>query len=211
MIQRPALVSVLLWCLACSSSPREPSNSAPKETEEPEIQPYLSEAARVTTRLVYFSATEPPTSLGEIAINYGQPKWKPQYDEKFDDLTRNKRWRFGNNFWTSLDTNIELTISKIQVSPGQYYLTIRRSSGDEWYLQLLDPEPVRAKKLDAFFVEEAPTGTEIPLRWRRSGEVAEKLEVKLLPVEDDLDKASLEIHWGAHLLTALIQLLEVKS
>jgi hypothetical protein len=160
----------------------------------------------MTTRILYFAETTPPSSPGQIAINYGQPMWKPEYEEKFDDLTKSKRWRFGNNNWTSLDTNVAFTLAGVEVGPGQYYLVLQRSPADQWFLVLLDPETVRAKRLDAFFVDEAPEGVNVPLNWKRTEELAEILSVQLIPVESDLNRAMLEIRWGNHMLAGAIEI-----
>ncbi len=203
MLRKAALLYLIVWCVACSPSSDEIPTGA--EEKEEEIQAFAAEAARVSTRILFYKDTEPPSSPGVLAINYGQPRWKSEYEEMFDELTKGKRWRFGNNFWTSLDTNVEISISGTVVSPGLYYLAIERSSEDQWYLLLLDPEIVRAEKLDAFYVDEVPPGVRVPLQWSRATEDAEMLTVRLVPDEDELSEASLDIQWGSHRLLAPVQ------
>jgi hypothetical protein len=208
MIRRTVLLSTITLLAACTSPPQGDTERDWEKTapDEQALQAYADEAERMTTRILYFAATTPPSSPGQIAINYGQPKWKPEYEEKFDDLTKGKRWRFGNNAWTSLDTNVTFTLAGVEVGPGQYYLVLQRSPTDAWSLVLLDPETVRAERLDAFFVDEAPEGIKVPLSWKRTEEPAEILSVQLIPVESDLDRAMLEIRWGNHMLAGDIEI-----
>jgi hypothetical protein len=166
-----------------------------------QIQRFGGEAERGSTRIAYFGQN---TSEGQFVIDYGRPEWKADYDAKFDELTKGKRWRFGNNFWTTLDTHLDLTIAGAQVARGYYYLVLERTEGDDWYLVLLDPKQIQAKKLDAFMAEQTRGGIRAPLKWEKVEQVTPKLTVNLIPTEDDLTKASLEILWGTHKLTAPI-------
>lgn len=201
-----ALLSTL-WLVACSAPPQDdPAAEEPGEGERPKVQAFAGDAARLSTRILYIADTTPPSSPGQIVINYGQPQWKPEYEEDFDELTRGKRWRFGNNAWTFLDSNLPFAISGAEISPGHYYLVLERSPSDAWYLVLLDPDAVRARKLDAFFVEETAEGIRAPLGWKRTEETTEQLSVKLVPVEGNLKKAQLEIRWGHHMLTGPIEM-----
>ena len=100
---------------------------------------------------------------GGFVITYGRPEWKAEYDEQFDELTKGKRWRFGNNSWTTLDTNLPLKIAGAEVAPGYYYVVLERGQGDDWSLVLLDPQPLRKKKIVAFAAEETTGGIKAPL------------------------------------------------
>jgi hypothetical protein len=166
------------------------------------VQAYGELTERQSTRILYFIDSTPPGSPGQIAIDYGQPLWKPEYEEEFDELTLGKRWRFGNNFWTSLDTSVPFAIGETPIDPGHYYLVLERTQSDQWYLVFLDPVAVGKARLDAFYVDEAPEGVKAALNQTSDEETAEKLSVKLIAVENEVEKARLEIRWGPHLLTA---------
>lgn len=164
-----------------------------------EVQRFGGESVRVSTRIAYFGKN---SSAGQLAIEYGQPEWKDEYETQFDELTRGKRWRFGNNFWTTLDTHLDLTIAGTKVAIGYYYLVLERSQGDDWSLVLLDPKEIQAKKLDAFQAELTTGGIVVPLNWEQTEDISEKLIIKLAPSEGKLDKGTLRIGWGKHKLTA---------
>ena len=207
MLRKVVPLSVLLLA-ACSCYQQEVDEAGKgSETEKSrDIQVYASTTDRMSTRILFFKEGTPPTSPGQLVISYGQPKWKPEYAEEFDELTRGKRWRFGNNDWTSMDTNLALDIAGVTISPGHYYLLLERSQSDQWFLVLLDPIGVRAKKLDAFYVDDAPEGVRAPLDWTRAEETTEQLMVQLVPLEDDSNSARLEISWGNHRLTAKVEM-----
>ncbi len=166
------------------------------------VQAYGELTERQSTRILYFIDSTPPESPGQISIDYGQPLWKPEYEEEFDELTLGKKWRFGNNFWTSLDTSVPFTIGETEVGPGHYYLVLERTRAGQWYLVFLDPVAVGKARLDAFYVDEAPEGVKAGLNQSSGEETAGKLSVKLIAVENEVEKARLEIRWGPHLLTA---------
>jgi hypothetical protein len=189
MLKRLTFLS-FAWCVASSFS-----------LWAQQVQRFEDETPRVNTRIAYFGQN---TSEGQLAVDYGQPEWKPEYDTEFDEMTRGKRWRLGANFWTTLDTHLDLTIGGAKVARGYYYLVLERSESDEWFLILLDPEAIRAKKLDAFMVGQTSGGIQALLTWEKTETLAPKLTIKLVPTEGDLGKATLEILWGNHKLTAPI-------
>jgi hypothetical protein len=187
MLRRSALIGSMLCCAITASLVAQ------------ELQRFGGESQRVSTRIAYFGKN---SSAGQFAIEYGQPEWKAEYETEFDTLTRGKRWRFGNNFWTTLDTHLDLTIAGTAVPTGYYYLALERSEGDDWSLVLLDPKTIQSKKLDAFQAELTTGGLSVPLTWEKTENVTEKLTIKLAPADRELDKATLTIWWGKHKLTA---------
>lgn len=170
--------------------------------EAQEIQRFGGETPRMSTRIAFFGQN---SSEGQVAIAYGQPEWKAEYQSQFDSLTKGKRWRFGNNFWTALDTHLDLTMSGVEVASGYYYLVLERSESDDWFLVFLDPREARSKKLDAFMVDRTSGGIKVPLKWARTESTAEKLAITLVPDDRDITSATLDIRWGPHKLTAPIK------
>jgi hypothetical protein len=166
-----------------------------------EVQRFGGETPRMSTRIAFFGQN---SSEGQLAIAYGQPEWKAEYEMQFDTLTKGKRWRLGNDFWTTLDTHLDLTMDGVEVASGYYYLVLERSENDDWFLVLLDPKEARSKKLDAFMVDQTTGGIKVPLKWEKTESTTEKLIIKLLPDPDDIAKASLSISWGPHKLETAI-------
>ncbi len=158
------------------------------------------DAPRMTTRIAYFSQTGSP---GQFSIDYGQPEWKAEYEKMFA-MTKGKRIRFGKDFWTTLDTNVGLTIGGKEVAAGYYYLALDHSSDDKWSLILLDAKAIQAEKSDAFLTDRTKGGSLIPLTYESGNTMVEKLTVKLQKADLDQKKAKLVITWGNHKLTAPI-------
>ena len=182
--------------------------------QDAKFQAFDGQSERGSTSIAYFNqpSEDEFNAEGGFVITYGRPEWKAEYDERFDELTKGKRWRFGNNSWTTLDTSLPLKIAGTEVAPGYYYVVLERGQGDDWSLVFLDPEPLRKKKMDAFAAEETTGGIKAPLTTTMAAEAATRLTVNLTKNEDDLTKASLDIQWGKRKLSAPIEVgVEVPS
>ena len=182
--------------------------------QDAKFEAFDGQSERGSTSIAYFSTPSEDefNAEGGFVITYGRPEWRPEYDEQFDELTKGKRWRFGNNSWTTLDTNIPLKIAGTKVAPGYYYLVLERGQGDDWSLVVLDPVPLQKKKMDASGAEETTGGIKAPLTHAMVAEALPKLTVNLTKNENDLTKATLDIQWGKRKLSAPIDVgVEVPS
>lgn len=175
-------------------------------------QGWAQHEERGSTRLIYFSKTPDDRpwdySPGQVAIEYGQPVWKQAYAEQFDELTRNNRWRLGQNYWTNLDANFPLLLGSTRVEAGHYYLAVERSGEDgQWSLLLLDPRQTFARRMDAWHVnrKEVPQGIRASLKWEKAEEIADKLQIRFELDSEDQQKATLEIRFGPHRLTTPVK------
>jgi Protein of unknown function (DUF2911) len=159
---------------------------------------------RASTRILY----ETDKAVGEFAIDYGRPAWKKEYDDPatFDKMTRGKVWRLGKDFWTTLDTNLQLRIAGKEILAGYYYLGLQRSEdGDTWSLAFLDPVKIRSSKLDAFEIHRAPIELMIPLKLEQSQDRVDRLTLLLSPQKESVSRITLTIAWGKLQLTAPIE------
>lgn len=152
------------------------------------------------------SATYP----GEFIVSYGQPAWKPEYNDPatFDQMTKGRVWRMGDNFWTLLDTNLPLRINGKEIPPGEYYLGAHRSEdGNTWSLAFLDPLKVRKARLDAAEIAKAPVDFMVPMTFQKKEESSEKLTITLEHPKDDLMNVTFKAAWGTFQLTTAIQVM----
>ena len=94
--------------------------------DQPKYLEYGHHTDRGGTRVAYWD-NEKDQAAGQVAIEFGRPAWKPEYDGQLDAMTSGKIWRLGENFWTSLDTNIPLTLGGVDVPVGYYYLVVKRT------------------------------------------------------------------------------------
>lgn len=158
---------------------------------------------RGSTRLAYWD-NEKNEAVGQVAIDYGRPVWKDGYDTQLDAMTRGKIWRMGENFWTSLDTSLPVSIGGVEIPVGYYYLAVERSAdGADWELLVVDPASVRERFLDAYEVGTRPSAVPVRLRVplafeRREGEGGERTE----KLDIELTEDRLLIAWGDFALSA---------
>ncbi len=111
-------------------------------------------SSRGSTRIFYWGGNH---SAGQVEIHYGQPPWKAEYEAKIPTLS-GQRWRLGQNFWTTLDSNIDLQIGGVELLAGCWYLALERNSDGSFVLWALDPVEIRDAHLDAFEVAQTSGG-----------------------------------------------------
>lgn len=185
----------------------------PQEKEEQKFpwRGWAQFEERACARLIYFTKTSPRPwdfSPGQLAIEYGTPPWKDAYANRFDELTKNNRWRLGMNYWTNLDSTFPFRIGSKRFSAGHYYVAVeRQESADKWSLLLLDPKDMIERRMDAWHInrKEVPEGSRAPLKWEQVEEKAAKLKIVFHLNEEEQRKALLEIRFGPHRLTAPVE------
>ncbi len=175
---------------------------AEPETTGKDVEALGLEAPRKMSRLIHDD--------GLVTVAYGQPEWKPEYVEQFDAMTKGKRWRFGRNWWTTLDTNTPLVLGDVAIEPGDYYLVVERPAdspdNDDWYLLVLDPAPVRALQLDPVMAFETTGGRRVKLTHELTESTNELMAIEIYPDEEDSSQAMLAAWWGNHRLSAPLRL-----
>jgi hypothetical protein len=190
-----------------------PALAAGRQTPPPKQKPVMVAEdgdlqERGSARVLYWSPRA-DRALGAFAIDYGRPVWRKDYDDpaKFDAMTKGKIWRLGNNQWTTLDTNLPVSIAGKAVAPGYYYLGLERSAdGSSWSLAFIDPAKARREHLDAFQVERAPVEFRVPMKTTSAaGATADKLTLTLSYTKEKPKSVMLRIAWGKLVLTAPIE------
>ena len=165
----------------------------------PAQQPFPEISARGNSRIFYWGGA---TSGGQVRVEFGTPDWQDAYDQQIDKQL-GVRWRLGKNFWTQLDTNMDLKAGDVDIAAGLYSLVLERRKDDKQFvLWLLDPVEIRDARLDAFHAPKTEGGIAVPLEHRTAALRSDKLQLRL-----DLDKtrkegANLVIHFGPHELVA---------
>ena len=162
---------------------------------------------RASSRFLYRYRAD-DTALGQLAVSYGRPQWKAEYDESgvFDQLTRGKVWRLGKDFWTVLDASIAFRVDGQSVAPGDYYLGLHRSQdGSEWSLVVIDAHQARKLHLDSARIEQAPALFKASATYEEASEVAESLAIMLSRPSNQIDDLVLTVAWGNHRLLVPIK------
>ncbi|MBI3653536.1 MAG: DUF2911 domain-containing protein [Acidobacteria bacterium] len=199
-MKRLMMLFALLLCLAAVGVAQD---------AKPAVQAFggITPDDRGSTRVLYWDTVK-NVPLGQLAIDFGRPLWKKEYENQalFDGFTKGKVWRLGNNFWTTLDTALPLKIAGKEVAPGSYYLGLHRSAdGATWSLAFIDPVKVRQAQLDAFVIDKAPIEFTIPVSAAKAASTADKLTVLLTTNKANLKEVTLTITWGTLQLSAPIQ------
>lgn len=163
---------------------------------------------RGMSRVAYWD-NKKNVGLGEYAISYGRPPWNPQVEAQLDQATIGKIWRLGDNFWTTLDTNLPLKISGVDVPAGNYYLAVERSRQGAWNLALINPAQARKLHMDAYEtitrLSQVPVRLRAPLSFAKVEATAQRLSIIVKAIPGAGDKASLTIQWGNLQLKADVQ------
>ncbi len=149
--------------------------------------------------------------LGEVVVDYGRPVWKEQYADQLDQLTRGRMWRMGDNYWTLLDTNLPIRVGGVEVSPGLYYLAIRRSAdGANWELAFVDPQKSRLRLLDSYDVGTRPAEIPVlftaPLSFRETQQLTERLTILLTLEAGSQTTGKMELTWGKFALSTPLEI-----
>lgn len=167
------------------------------------VQVFAGATERTSRRLALFDRQGSP---GQLVIDYGMPPWKDEYEQTLARDVVGRRWRLGKDFWTTLDSNVDVQIAGVAVPAGQYYLVLSAPAKDTFHLVLLDAAKIRAQKLDGFQAESTTGGIEVPLRHQTTEDVARQLDIDLHPDAESVTKAELRIRFGPHALTAPLKL-----
>ncbi len=165
-------------------------------------------AQRASARVLYSNRAD-NSFPGQLSISYGQPEWRSEYEDPttFDQMTKGRVWRMGNNFWTVLDTNLPLRIAGKDIAVGAFYLGVHRSEdGGTWSLVFMDPTKIRQARLDASDIAKATIDFMVPMTFDKAEESTEKLAISL-NTEEDLTDVTLKVVWGNFQLTTLIQVI----
>ena len=177
----------------------------PKNARPPQI--FAPTTDRRCARFAMFSSAR--EKAGQFSIDYGAPAWKDSNERLIEENSKDSpRWRFGKDFWTTLDTNRALEIGGVPVPVGQYYLTMQRKDG-KFLLQCHDPAEARKLRLDAFQAPSLKGGLEIPCEYAKAEKSADKLTIKVEPDSSgETVGGTILIHYGPHQLRAPFKISE---
>jgi hypothetical protein len=162
---------------------------------------------RGTTRVGFWNNPK-NHGAGQFAIDYGRPVWKKDYEDaaKFDKMTKGRVYRLGSNFWTTLDTDMPLTIGGTQIPAGLWYLGLHRSAdGATWSLVFVDPTKARADHIDASEINRAPVAFKAPMTIEQATDLKDKLTIDLVFQPESPKDVTLRIGWGKLQLSAPVQ------
>jgi hypothetical protein len=138
-------------------------------------------------------------SPGQVAIEYGLPVWKAEYDQLFQGFPVGKQWRMGSNFWTNLWTSFRLGAAGGVIQPGFHFLVLERTK-EGWNLVVVNPQVATKAQMDPWHVgrKDALGGSGLPLQWEKGSEPKDKLEITIKVDDEALRTISVHIRFGGH-------------
>jgi tetratricopeptide (TPR) repeat protein len=164
---------------------------------------------RQSARVAFFGGS----SAGQLAIDYGPITWKEKYDELIGSPKFvGKKWRFGKDCWTSLDSSLDIAFGEVSVPAGYYYLTLEHKGENKFVLGLHDAAAVKKLRLDASQAEKLQGGIEVPLEHAMADETASELQIAITTKKGDSGEKGdpkgglFVVQFGKHRLTAPVRI-----
>lgn len=164
-----------------------------------QVQVYEQVVARKNARAAWFTRKDSPA---QIAVDWSPVKWKPEFDTQLQSgKFVGKAWRLGADFWTRIDTSVDLQCGETKVPAGYYYLTLAQKDAEHFVLTLHDPAVVRKHKLDAYQAEGLRGGLELALTHGKADDGADELAFSVTMQKGSTTDGEITIRFGSHVLS----------
>lgn len=174
------------------------------KAKRPSTVAFAQTTERKSARVAWFDQKGSP---GQIALDYCPLPWNDEYSALVDSgKLHGKKWRLGADFWTTLDTSIDLQFGAVAVPAGYWYLTLEQRAANEFVLGLHDAATVKKQRLDPVFAARLTGGIEVPLTHERSTTTAERLEITIAPIGGSQTEGTLQLRFGGHTLAAPVSM-----
>lgn len=176
---------------------------AAKLAAAPRVQAFAQTTERKCARVAWFSSSGSP---GQIGLDYCAVPWNDEYEAALaSGKLQGKKWRLGADFWTTLDTSIDLQFGATKVPAGYYYLTLEQRDAKTFVLGCHDAAAAKKQKLDPVFADRLAGGIEIQLA-HAEADAAAALEITLRPERGSASEGMLRLRFGRHELSAPVSM-----
>ena len=173
--------------------------AAAGDSKPNKVQVFAQTVERKLARVAWFDKKGSP---GQIAIDYSPVQWQEKYDDAVAKMV-GKKWRFGADCWTSLDTSVPLQIGGVEVPAGYYYLTLEQRDPGAFLLALHDANEVKKQRIDPFQADRLKSvGIEVKLEHGKAEKQFDRLDVGIHVEKGSLDHGTFAVYFGGHALTA---------
>lgn len=130
-----------------------------------------------------------------IAIDFGQPKWTPEYDTFMAGQT-SRHARLGSGPWTTLHSSVDLTIGKTKIPRGRWYLGALRDAEQNWLLTFMAADDLDRKGLGGGATISVTPELTAAMQLERTEEARELLDIRLASTKEAKPVVTLAIQWG---------------
>ena len=138
-----------------------------------------------------------------VAIDYGQPKWRPQY-EAFVLQDAATPLPLGKGAFTTLWTDVELAFGTHKLPRGRWYVGARREAKQEWSLVLFAADRIDAGGRGYATIGGGEPDLRVPVQLVRDATVVEQFEITLRDSKLTPRSLSLVLAFGPFRLTTEI-------
>lgn len=166
-------------------------------------QVFAGSVERKNTRAAWFGRKGSP---GQLSIDYTPVPWVARYEEVIKSgKFQGKKWRLGSDFWTRLDTSLDLQFGAVAVPAGYYYLTLEQRDAETYVLALHDAAAVKKQKLDAFMADKLQGGIEVQMAHKAVDDVQKQLAIDIEMKPGSKTDGVVNLRFGGHALVAPFQ------
>lgn len=113
-----------------------------------------------------------------VAIDYGQPQWRPAYEAVVVQLVP-LPMLLGKGAPTTLRTDVALSFGAQTLPRGRWYLGARRNEQQEWSLTLFDADKADASGRGTTGLLAGEPDLRVPMQFSREAEVVDRFEITL--------------------------------
>ncbi|HLQ37985.1 MAG TPA: DUF2911 domain-containing protein [Planctomycetota bacterium] len=159
-------------------------------------QPLAQPMLRRCSRVVFAPAKD--GKLLAALLDHGTPAWNGERAKAMAALKTGSRWRFGTDWWTTLDSDVPLLIGGKKLPAGCWHLVLQKADGDGWNLCCCAAADQLGQRLDAFSADQAKPALVVPLTVAKATKMADALQVQFAV---DGRQLLLEVLFGDHRLT----------
>ena len=112
-------------------------------------------------------------------VDHGVPVWNDERAAAAKSMPKGTRWRLGQDWATTLDTNVALALGGKTLAPGIWHLTLARTDKG-WNLVVSDAHADLVGKLDGFAAQHVTPVVEVPLASSRLDKPSDKLQIQFV-------------------------------
>jgi tetratricopeptide (TPR) repeat protein len=169
-----------------------------EKAKAPQVQVFAQNIERRNARAAWFAKANSP---GQIAIDWSPVPWKESHEKAVaSGRFKGQKWRLGADFWTRLDTTLDLQCGTTAVPAGYYYMTLEQRDENTYVLALHDAAAVRKLKLDPFASNKLQGGIEVTMTHTTGEDIAKALDFTVAMNEGSKTEGEITIRFGGHTL-----------
>ncbi|MBK8098734.1 MAG: DUF2911 domain-containing protein [Planctomycetes bacterium] len=137
---------------------------------------------------------------GTATLDHGRPQWNDKLAQAMAGMKAGTHWRFGNDWWTTLQTDLPLTIGGKKLAPGHWHLVVERTKNG-WNLACCAADEQFRNCLDAFAADRVTPALSVPFAIGKAKEPTAELRAEFAL---DGGKLALVVTFGDQRLVARV-------